>query len=186
VVIPEVSVGKLVAGLGDLALLVVDSEVPAGILAEVMLPDELVLGLDEPLCMLIGRSVELDCRCADPSSFAGARPRWARARAEPERPERPGWLEARICETRQYSTRMWSWTSVTPGAVQAADTASSCSAHELTGPSRVTVPFDVETERSSASSLALRLNALRMSSLTAWAFGACLPARRYRWSVLSA
>jgi hypothetical protein len=40
----------------------------------------------------------------------------------------------------QYSTTMRSSTSVTPGADQAAATASSCSAHELTAPARITVP----------------------------------------------
>lgn len=40
----------------------------------------------------------------------------------------------------QYSTTIRSSTSVTPGADQAAATASSCSAHELTAPARITVP----------------------------------------------
>ena len=40
----------------------------------------------------------------------------------------------------QYSTTMRSSTSVTPGADQAAATASSCSAHELTAPARITAP----------------------------------------------
>jgi hypothetical protein len=39
-----------------------------------------------------------------------------------------------------YSTTMRSSTSVTPGADQAAATASSCSAHDLTAPARITVP----------------------------------------------
>ena len=40
----------------------------------------------------------------------------------------------------QYSTTMRSSTSVTPGADHTAATASSCSAHELTAPARITVP----------------------------------------------
>ena len=51
-----------------------------------------------------------------------------------------------------------------PGADQAAATASSCSAHELTVPTRTTRPqVVVPTEGRSASRLRLRRNASRMS-----------------------
>jgi hypothetical protein len=61
---------------------------------------------------------------------------------------------------------MWSWTWVTPGAAQAAAMASSCSAQERTIPDTVTDPGEAETDKPSASSLALRANAPLMSSLT--------------------
>jgi hypothetical protein len=52
---------------------------------------------------------------------------------------------------------------VTPGADQAAATAASCSAHELTVATRATRPeVVVSTESRSASRLALRWNASRM------------------------
>ena len=68
---------------------------------------------------------------------------------------------------------MRSSTSVTPAADQAAATARSCAAHELTVPDRTTSPAEkVSTESRSASSTASRRNAQLMASPAEPASGA--------------
>jgi hypothetical protein len=51
-----------------------------------------------------------------------------------------GMRRSRLLSRLQYTTWIWSATSVTPEVDQAASTASSCSAHELTVPVSVTRP----------------------------------------------
>jgi hypothetical protein len=67
---------------------------------------------------------------------------------------------------------MRSLTFVTPGAAQAAATASSWSAQELTVPWSVIVPFELSTETLSASSFALRSIAFLMECWTSLVLGA--------------
>ena len=83
------------------------------------------------------------------------------ARAAPRQPSRGAARRQRPQRTvRQYATVIASSTDVTPGAAQAASSASSCSAHDLTLPLMVTVPLWVETHSWFASSAAFRSNAL--------------------------
>src|SRR5215470_9958415 len=105
---------------------------------------------------------------AEVVAWGGRGPREAPARPMPRAPGVPAHSYL------QYSTWMWSWTSVTPGAAQAAAMASSCSAQERTTPDRVTDPGEVETDNSSASSLALRANAPPMSFLMSRPSGAVI------------
>jgi hypothetical protein len=51
-----------------------------------------------------------------------------------------GMRRSRLLSRLQYATWIWSSTSATPGAGQAASTASSCSADELDVPVSVTRP----------------------------------------------
>ena len=70
------------------------------------------------------------------------------------------------------SIRMRSATCVTPGADQAAATARSCPAQELTVPDRITsASEEVSTESPSASRAASRRNAARMASRASRASG---------------
>jgi hypothetical protein len=62
-------------------------------------------------------------------------------------------------------------TDITPGAAHAAATAVSCSSQERTCPLSVTVPFEVEMVRSSASSLAFRENAFLILCSTSSGLG---------------
>ncbi len=73
----------------------------------------------------------------------------------------------------QNETARLFWTSVTPGALHAADPASSRSSQELTVPARVTLPPSAETSMFSASISASRLRAFSIASLIAvgWTLG---------------
>src|SRR6266540_4152079 len=115
-------------------------------------------GLRLRSCRPEGGALRGDCVLAIESNLVSGW--WA------ERGGRPGVPPAPLGGRAQYATVRWSCTEVTPGAAQAASIASSCSAQELTVPLTVTVPLSVETCRSSASSAALRLNALLIDSFT--------------------